>query len=202
MPNQITGLQPPALPLPALAYDRPTADQTNNVLRLYFTRLNQLVSNLLGSVESGGKVFYFPHASYSDTTNQTALATGTEYAFTFNTEDDAANVSLVSNSRITAEYGGVYKFSLFGQASTTGGAGVVTVWAKVNGVNIRTARRVNVTTETPVMLSGVITLQSGDYIEFYWETTNTNVSFDSIAAGANAPLIPSVDASLTYLSNG
>ena len=62
--NLINQVAPPALPLAREEYDRPYQDQLNNILRLYFTKLNAavtqlqappvyLVANLPSAVDSG-----------------------------------------------------------------------------------------------------------------------------------------------------
>ena len=45
MANEIDNVEPPALPLPTEEYDRPAADQSNNVLRLFFNRLASIAEH-------------------------------------------------------------------------------------------------------------------------------------------------------------
>lgn len=202
MANEIGQVEPPAIPIARDEYDRRWQDQYNNVLRLYFNRLNTLVNTLL-SPDAGAQYLYTAHAEFYDTTTQTALATGTEYVLTFNTTTTTNNISLVSSSQITVEHSGVYLFNVYGHVDTTGAAGDLTLWAKKNGTNIAgSARRVNVSVDGPIQFSEVLTLTAGDYIQFYWETDNTNVEFSTVAAGTNYPQIPSVAASVSFVSNG
>lgn len=44
--STLNKIAPPALPLAREQYDRPYQDQLNNILRLYFTQLNAIVSQL------------------------------------------------------------------------------------------------------------------------------------------------------------
>ena len=199
--NQIQRIEPPALPLPTEKYTRYMADQHNNVLRLYFNRLTELMGQLL-SPDSGGKYLYVPTGNFYDTTIQTAAATGTAYVITFNTTNFGNDVSVVSNSRINVIWPGYYLFSFYGHLDTTGAAGDITIWAKVNGVNTDTARRVNVTSDLPIQFSSVLKLNAEEYVEFFWETDNTNTQLAAVAAGANYPAIPSVAVSVSYVSNG
>lgn len=199
--NEIQRIEPPALPLAPERYDRRAQDLHNNVLRLYLNRLTELIGQLI-SPDSGGRYFAVPVGSFYDTTTQTAVATGTEYVLTYNTTTVSSDVSVVSNSQITVVWPGYYLFNLYGHLDTTGAAGDITLWAKVNGTNIGTSRRVNVTADLPMQFSGVIKLDAGDYVEFWWETDNTNTQFAAVAAGTNYPQIPSVAVSVSYMGNG
>jgi len=199
--NEIAQLEPPAIPLAQNAYHRSTVDQTNNVLRLFFNKLVQLIRSITDR-DAGGRALYMPYGDFYDTTTQTAALADTAYALTFGTSVGGSGVSVVSSSRITVEYDGLYYMSIYGHINTTGAAGEITLWAKKNGTNLAdSARKVDATADLPIEFSGVISLVSGDYIEFFWETTNTNARFETVAAGTNYPATPSVSCSVVYAGN-
>ena len=83
MANELERPAPPALPLATETYDRPFMDQNSNVLRLFFTRLINAFDNLV-STDNGGKFIYSPVGTFYSTQDQSAAATNTGYAVTFN----------------------------------------------------------------------------------------------------------------------
>lgn len=73
----------PALPVPPNEYSREQQDQFENVLRLYFNRLDNYLANLSTAGGSGGSQLYFPYFSgYQDgvTTLTSAIPNGTSTA--------------------------------------------------------------------------------------------------------------------------
>jgi hypothetical protein len=140
--------------------------------------------------------------SFWDTTTQTAAATGTAYAVTLNNADAANNgVSVVSSSRVTFAYAGVYSltFSIqFTNRSTQNGS--TQIWLKKNGTNLAdTNSHYDVPDKQGAAYSSeiltvnyVLTLAANDYVEVFWQTANTSVSIETIAASGNYPLTPSV----------
>jgi hypothetical protein len=59
----------PALPIAPLQYDKNYTNQNNNILRLYFSRIDNVTKGLLGY--GGGIYLQYPHASLSNTVTQT-----------------------------------------------------------------------------------------------------------------------------------
>jgi collagen type VII alpha len=153
-----------------------------------------------GATGAGGALGYW--GSFWDTTTQTAAATGTAYAVTLNNADAANNgVSVVSSSRVTFAYAGVYSltFSIqFTNRSTQNGS--TQIWLKKNGTNLAdTNSHYDVPDKQGAAYSSeiltvnyVLTLAANDYVEVFWQTANTSVSIETIAASGNYPLTPSV----------
>jgi hypothetical protein len=92
-------IQVPALPdigSAPQAYDRGYVDQTNGVLRTFFTRLLSNVSSLFGP--RGGKYLNTPYGAFQDSTDQTDGSTAVAYYFRFNTTDFSNGISCVSRT--------------------------------------------------------------------------------------------------------
>lgn len=159
-----------------------------------------------GSTGAGGALGYW--GSFWDTTTQSAASANTAYSITLNSADTANNgVSVVSGSRVTFAYTGVYSLTYsiqFTNADTqihdanvwlrkndSGSTGDVpdtdskfSVIASHGGVHGNVIGTVNF----------VLSLTAGDYIELIWATTSTQVTLETIAAGTSpvSPRIPSV----------
>ena len=68
-------VQPPALPLATDQYSKAYQDQLNNVLRLYFNRLQNILNQMnTGSGEIDGSGMQFPYGAFSDTAYTTLSA--------------------------------------------------------------------------------------------------------------------------------
>lgn len=166
--------------------------------------------NMYVSVENGRR-----YGSYYDTTTQTAAATNTAYAMTFNSTASKINDGPLEygvyigtpTSRIYVDNTGTYNIQFSAQfVSTNSNSKDVHIWLSVNGTSVPDSA-------TKITLSGasnayvaawnfVVSLTAGDYFELYWETTNTNVSILAAAASGNIPAIPSVILTVTSIVGG
>jgi len=107
--NRYRPVVAPRLPAAPSEYEPQFIEQYSNILRLYFNQLDSLTGALLG--ESGGRYVRFPYGAFHDTTTQTAAATGTAYAVTFNSTDLSNDVSIGSpTSKIVVANAGIYNF--------------------------------------------------------------------------------------------
>lgn len=77
-------------------YDRSYFDESNGVLRTYFTRLNNIISTLLSP--RGGKYLNTPYGAFQDDTDQTDGSTAVAYYFRFNTTDFSNGISVQSRT--------------------------------------------------------------------------------------------------------
>jgi hypothetical protein len=153
-----------------------------------------------GPAGAGGALGYW--GSFWSTQNQTAGATGAAYAVTLNnTDPDSNGVSIVSNSRMTFAYTGVYSITFSIQFTNTSTAlGATQVWLKKNNTNLAdTASHYDVPDKQGSAFSSqiltvnyVLDLTAADYIEVFWQTGNTSVSLETLAASGNYPLTPSI----------
>jgi hypothetical protein len=162
-----------------------------------------------GPTGGGGALGYW--GSFWDTTTQTAAAINTPYAITINSADAAnSGVSIVSNSRVTFGYAGVYSltFSIqFTNTSTQNGS--TQIWLKKNGTNLAdTNSHYDVPDKQGSAFSSeiftvnfVLTLSAADYIEVFWQTKNTSVSLETLAASGGYPRTPSIIFTATQVMN-
>jgi hypothetical protein len=162
----------------------------------------QGIQGITGSTGAGGALGYW--GSFWSTQNQTAANTTTAYVVTLNnTDPDSNGVSVVSNSRVTHAFAGVYNLQFSIQFLNTANQDANTnVWFRKNGTDITdSASQVTVTAQHAggsgqiiLALNYMLTLAANDYIELVWQTENTNVSLEYLAAGTTptTPRTPSV----------
>jgi hypothetical protein len=148
------------------------------------------------------------YGSFYDTTAQTAVAINTAYAIKMNTVDQASNVTIVDNTKITIANPGTYNLQWSGQFKNTDSqAHDVRVWLRYNGVNYPQSASVMSIPSSHGGIPGHViaawnwvgTSQApGDYVEIVWSTESTSVSLEVYAANT-APAVPSVIVTLTQV---
>jgi hypothetical protein len=151
---------------------------------------------------------FFPRLYYgvfSSTVNQTAAATSTPYAMTYNTTEIASGFSVVNNSRVTAINAGLYNFQFMAQLkSDTNGGANIWIWARISGTDVpHSATKVTVTDKTVDHYAAwnfVLSLSAGQYFELMWAVDNTTVALVAPAATAFCPSTPSVTLSVTQVN--
>jgi hypothetical protein len=153
-----------------------------------------------------------PYGAWQDSTDQVATSTTVAYPVTFNTIDFENGIRLVSSSRLTADYSGLYniQFSLqFGNMDNA--TQDVSVWFRKNGVDIPKsnsdfgfAPRKNATDPYHIIaaLNFFVELAKNDYIEIVWSTTNVLVTMDAkpTRTSPTRPATPSAIATMQYVS--
>jgi len=91
--TELSKIAAPNLPLATREYSPLYIDQLNNVLRLYFNRLDNLLAQLQTS--SGGAGIRLPYGAFSSDQDQTTTA-NTATLMTLNTTDFANGGSIAS----------------------------------------------------------------------------------------------------------
>lgn len=202
--NRYRPVVQPRLPAAPTEYDAQFIEQYSNILRLYFNQLDSLTGALLG--ESGGRYVRFPYGAFHDTTTQTAAATGTAYAVTFNSTDLSNDVSIGSpTSRIVVANAGIYNFQFSLQLDkSSGAAGHTYIWARVNGTDVAySASEVAIqgtTSEAIPAWNFVLSMNANDYFQLMWSVDDTNIQLKAVAAAAPVPAIPAVILTATFVS--
>ena len=202
--NRYRPVVQPRLPAAPTEYNAEFIEQYSNILRLYFNQLDNLTGVLLG--ETGGRYIRFPYGAFHDTTTQTAAATGTAYAVTFNATDLANEVTIGSpTSRIVVSNAGIYNFQFSLQLDKASGAsGHTYIWARVNGSDIaNSASEVAIqgtTAENVAAWNFVLPMNANDYFQLMWSVDDTNIQIKAVAAAAPVPAIPSVILTTTFVS--
>lgn len=210
IPTQLRPSLQPRLPAAPVEYDRLYIDSLTGVLRQYFNELDNLTQTLL--TRTGGRFLRTVCGSFQDSTTQTA-AINTATAMTFNTTDTPVTneVSIVSNSRITVTYPGVYNLQFSSEFQNTDTQlHDVNIWLRQNGVDVPLSTGLvsvpnthgGVPGHTIVSWNYFISMAASDYVELYWSTDNTAVTMQFHAAGVTPtrPSAASVIATMTFVS--
>jgi len=208
--SELSRIAAPSLPLATKEYSPQYIDQLNNVLRLYFNRLDNLLAQLQTS--SGGVGIRLPYGAFQDSTDQVAASTTVAYPITFDTTDFSNGVTVVSNSRITVASAGIWNLQFSIQlTNTTNAAQDVDVWFRVNGTNVpaSNSRFGLAPRKSPsdpfhliMALNYFVSLNATDYVEIVWRTTDTGVYIEHypVSASPTRPAIPSAIATLSFVS--
>jgi hypothetical protein len=200
----------PNLPLAPKDYDAQYIDQLNNVLRLYFNRIDALTSQLMTS--SGGAGIRLPYGAFSSDQDQTTTA-NTATLMTLNTTDFANGVSIAS-SKITVVNAGIYNLQFSAQFQNTDNQiQDIRIWLKQNGIDIPgstgyvsiPARKSASLGEEAHQITGwnyYLSMTAGQYVEIYWSATLASVTIQNYAAGVTptSPSTQSVVATLSFVS--
>ena len=197
----LTRVAPPSLPTPPGEYDPRYVEQFNNILRLYFNRLNGLFGQL--------NTLSVPYGAFSSDQDQTATV-NTATLMTLNTTDFSSGVS-IANSKITVTTAGIYNLQFSTQFSNTdSNVQDVYIWLKQNGVDIPgstgfvsiPSRHGGTDGHAIVGWNYFLSMTAGQYIEIYWSVPNADVSIQHLAASGTPtkPSTQSVVATLAFVS--
>jgi hypothetical protein len=186
----------PNLPLSPEIWDARYQDQFANVIRLYFSRLQNVTQNLLGT--NGGQFIDCPNGLFFNTTDQTFAATNTAYPVDFNATylNNAVALQAGSTSKVEVSIGGVYNFQYSGQVkSTSSSAKNLYLWIARNGTDIGYSTHAWTFHDNDhyaeISWNFNIDLAAGEYIELQIAADSTNIKLDAEAATAPHPGIPS-----------
>lgn len=209
--QQLETPAPPDLPSPGAVYDERLTAQTHRGLLVYFRKLTNILSTVLGP--RGGKYLNVPYGAFQDSTDQTAANTTTAYAITFDTTDYANGITLSNTSRLNVSQGGLYNVQFSIQfKNTTNDTQDAEVWFRKNGTDIansgsRFGLAPRKSSGDPSHMIGALNyfvdLAESDYIQLMWRPSDVGVSIEHFAAGTSPtrPAIPSVIATVSFVSN-
>jgi hypothetical protein len=207
--TELSKIAAPSLPLATTEYNRQYQDQLNNVLRLYFNRLDNLLTQLQTS--SGGAGIRLPYGAFSDFTSQTTTA-NTATLMALNTTDFSNTVTLVTGSKLTVANAGIYNLQFSAQLQNLDNAPQdVFIWLKQNGTDIvgstgKVGMPARKSAGVPFHdIKGwnyFLSMSAGDYVQIYWSTTNAAVTIETYAASGTPtkPSTASVVATLSFVS--
>lgn len=203
--ERIDKIAQPILPIPSNEYQRVYFDSVLSVLRLFFLQLTQRFNDLVG--DSGARHLHAPYGAFSSSVTQTAASTTVAYPVTFDTDGAVNDVSVISTSRLTPVFSGVYALQATLQFVNTAGA-VATgrAWVVVDGVAVDDSLVsvvVPANGEVPVSLSAVVALQGAGYVEVHFAVSATTLQLQAKAAAVSPtrPASPSAAATLRLLSS-
>jgi hypothetical protein len=202
--NQVAA---PNLPLAPETYSRAYSDQLNNVLRLYFNRLDAILDQLRvsGAIDPG--LINNPNGLFFSTVDQTLAAINTGYPVTFNATYLNNEVALQSGStsKIEVLVGGVYNFQFSGQLkSTNASAKDAQIWIKRGTTTIGySSHRYTIEgsdNHVNVAWNFDIDLAANEYIEMYWGANDTALTLEAIPATAPYPAAASAVLAVNYVA--
>jgi hypothetical protein len=204
--NEVDKVAAPALPLAQDNYNRSVTDQFNNILRLFFRRLTNVINEIL-STEDGGKVLYMPRGLFYSTTGQTAVATNTGYPVEFENTyiGNGTSIGGVDNTQITVSADGVYNFQVTLTTQHTNSSDVtIWTWINKNGTDVPYGgqkQTIKGNGDQAIYWNFSIDLTAGQYIEMYWATSDTALSLHTEAATSPHPGVPSTIVAVSFVSN-
>lgn len=133
--NLLRSTKSPNLPIAPAEYEPRLHEQFTNILRLYFSQIDNVTNGLLGT--DGGQYLQNPHIAAQDTTDQYATNNNTPTKVLWNTLDSGSGFTLNVDSTATAAQSGVYKIDFSIQFSNTANAAHdAYVWLRVNNVDV------------------------------------------------------------------
>ena len=156
---------------------------------------------------------FYPYLAVQDDTDQAATTTTAANIMSFSTTDYALGASLVTNTKLTAGYAGLYNIQFSVQLiNTTNDVQTVSIWFSKNGTNvansnsefgIKPRKSSGVASQAIAALNFFIALQKDDYVELVWRPSDIGVSIEHFATQSSPtrPATPSIIATMSYLSS-
>jgi hypothetical protein len=212
MAMQIDRPVPPRLPDAPQEYERPFMDGLNNVLRLYFNRLTNVINTLTGT--NGGSELQNPHAMLMSNQDQTNASITGANIITYNQPVITQGVEVRSSNQIWFEKAGQYLVTFSLQVTNRSNAAQeFEVWAGYNGSNyplsntrfdIPARKSTDVWAHIVPAISGIFTVTNPDteYLTIKWWASSTDVFLEHYPAGTSPtrPEIPSVILTVNFVS--
>jgi len=207
--NTITEFTAPNLPLAPKDYNPRYHEQQNNILRLYFNQINNLVKQLTASTDTSGLLV--PYGAFSDFTSQTTTA-NTATLMALSVTDFSNDVTLATSSKITVANAGIYNLQFSVQIQSLDNAPQdVYIWLKQNGTDItgstgKVGLPARKSPGDPFHdIKGwnyFLSMNANDYVQIYWSTTDVDVTIQTYAASGSPtkPSTASVVATMSFVS--
>lgn len=148
------------------------------------------------------------YGSFSDSTTQTITTANTAQSITFNTTEYSNGVYIGSpSSRIYIQKSGIYNFQFSAQLiHTAGGNEDITVWARINGVDIaRSSTDFTIqgnNGKVVMALNFILSVNANDYFELIMSGTDTDISLWSSGTRVSPtrPALPSIILTVTQIN--
>lgn len=214
MANVKQQLDSPALPVLGLSgavYSQSVQNQNNGILRLFFTKLANVIGSVIGP--RGSKYLNAPYGAFQDTTDQIAANTTTAYPITFNTTDYSNGVTLSNSSRLNVADSGIYNVQFSVELTNFSNASEdIDIWFRKNGTNITASnsrfglaprKSVGDPFHTVGSLNFFCSLEANDYIELVFRTSSVDARIEHYPVDTNPtrPSTPSIIATMSFVSN-
>lgn len=212
MTTQLETPQPPRLPDYPPAYNTGVMTTVNNVLRLYFNRLSNVLSALFGT--NGGVYIQNPHAMLMSNQDQANAGTTVSNQLSFNQPVITQGIRVEDTNEIWFDRPGQYLINFRLQVSNRSNAvQEFEVWAGYNGTDyplsnsrfdLPARKNTDVFGHSSPAISGIFTVANPDteYLTIKWWASSTDVFLEHYAAGVSPtrPEIPSVILTAQFVS--
>jgi hypothetical protein len=141
-----------------------------------------------------------PHATISHNANLTVTGTTVENKVIFSTNDDLLGIThTTGDSKIYVPSSGDWLVSISAVIDTTTNSNAtMDVWLKINGNNVANSNTQvavdTVGTQTTLACTYILDMTAGQYFEFFYAGSNTNIRMLAIGTQASPtrPACPSV----------
>jgi hypothetical protein len=199
----------PNLPLAPSDYQSQYQEQLNNVLRLYFNRLDGYLEKLTASSNTAG--LRAPYGAFSDFTSQTTTV-NTATIMALSVTDFSNGVTLDTGSKITVANAGIYNLQFSVQVQNLSNAPHdMFIWLKQNGTDITgsTGKIGLPARKNPGDpfhdIKGwnyFLSMNAGDYVHIYWSPNVVDITIETYAASGSPtkPSTASVVATMSFVS--
>jgi hypothetical protein len=167
----------------------------------------QGLQGIVGQTGAGGAIGYW--GSFWSTQDQTGNTTTPQNITYNNTDPNSNGVSIVSTSRITFAYSGVYSITFSVQFSNSNNSiETADIWLLKNGSAVTdTNTKFDVIAQKGTVngfivgtVNYVLQLNAGDYLQLNWLVTNTSVLLEYDPATASHPATPSIILTATQVA--
>lgn len=206
----LTRTKAPNLPIAPVEYNRQYQDQLNNVLRLYFSQIDNLIGQLSSNTTVTTANLRVPYGAFSSNLTQTTTA-NTATLMTMNQTDFASNITL-NSSNITVEYAGIYNLQFSAQLENSANQPEdVYIWLKQNGNNVvgstgvvgmQARKNPGDPSHDIKGWNYFLSMNAGDNVSIHWSATQNTVTIPFYAASGSPtkPSTQSVVTTLTFVS--
>ena len=147
------------------------------------------------------------YAEFFDTSQQTVASINTAYPITWNGTDvtDGVSLNVSDTSKMEFTYGGIYHVDMSATIhSTSASSKDVWIWPRINGVDVANSSSMVNSLDTnnhrqTINRSGLFTIASGDYLQWMWASSDTNLDLHGTAASAFGPAVPSATVTIVQV---
>ena len=147
------------------------------------------------------------YAEFFDTSQQTVASINTAYPITWNGTDvtDSVSLNVSDTSKMEFTYSGIYHVDMSATIhSTSASSKDVWIWPRINGVDVANSSSMVNSLDTnnhrqTINRSGLFTIASGDYLQWMWASSDTNLDLHGTAASAFGPAVPSATVTIVQV---
>jgi len=205
----------PRLPVATDDYDPNYINQLNNVLRLYFNQIDNILNQLKTATDTSG--LRVPYGAFSSDQDQSTTA-NTATLMTLNTTDFSNGVS-IDTSKIRVVNPGIYNLQFSTQFQNTDNAiQDISIWLRQGNdggtsadivgstgfVSIPARKSASAGDEAHEIIGWnyYLSMAADDYVQIWWSTTNASVTIQNYPASTSPtrPSTQSVVATMSFIS--